>query len=102
MKSIKLKETELNSIIKTIIDAFELGLYPQTRVLCEPNLGKRNLYPQISKKENYKDIDIKVRTDLIAYANGKNNIFYISNLLNVPLSKICKEYRLLKSKKVLK
>ena len=43
-------------IIKTIIDAFELGLYPQTRVLCEPNLGKRNLYPQISKKENYKDI----------------------------------------------
>ena len=89
-------------IIKTIIDAFELGLYPQTRVLCEPNLGKRNLYPQISKKENYKDIDIKVRTDLIAYANGKNNIFYISNLLNVPLSKICKEYRLLKSKKVLK
>ena len=89
-------------VVKTIIDAFELGLYPHTRVLCEPNLGKRNLYPQISKKENYKDEDIKVRTDLIAYANGKNNIFYISNLLNVPLSKICKEYSLLKSKKVLK
>ena len=89
-------------VVKTIIDAFELGLYPHTRVLCEPNLGKRNLYPQISKKENYKDGDIKVRTDLIAYANGKNNIFYISNLLNVPLSKICKEYSLLKSKKVLK
>ena len=28
--------------------------------------------------------------------------FYISNLLNVPLNKICKEYSLLKSKKVLK
>jgi len=89
-------------VIKTIIDAFELGLYPQTRVFCEPNLGKRNLYPQISKKENYKNPDIKVRTNLIAYANGKNNIFYISNLLNVPLNKICKEYSLLKSKKVLK
>ena len=66
-------------VVKTIIDSFELGLYPHTRVLCEPNLGKRNLYPHISKKESYKDEDIKVRTDLIAYANGKNNIFYISN-----------------------
>ena len=89
-------------VMKSIIDAFELGLYPQTKVFCEPNLGKRNLYPLISKKENYKDEEIKIRTNLIAYANGKNNIFNISNLINVPLSKICKEYSLLKSKKVLK
>ena len=32
-------------VVKTIIDAFELGIYPQTKVLCEPNLGKRNIYP---------------------------------------------------------
>ena len=57
-------------------------------------------HPKMTK--NYNNKDIKLRTDLIAYANGKNNIFYISNLLNVPLSKICKEYSLLKSKKVLK
>jgi aminopeptidase-like protein len=89
-------------VMKSIIDAFELGLYPQTKVFCEPNLGKRNLYPLISKKEWYKDEEIKIRTNLISYANGKNNIFNISNLINVPLSKICKEYSLLKSKKVLK
>ena len=89
-------------VMKSIIDAFELGLYPQTQVFCQPNLGKRNLYPLISKKENYKDEEIKIRKNLIAYANGKNNIFNISNLINVSLSKICKEYSLLKSKKVLK
>ena len=90
------------NVVKKIIDAIELELYPKTTMFGEPNLGKRNLYPLISKKENYKDEEIKIRTDLIAYANGKNNIFNISNLINVPLSKICKEYSLLKSKKVLK
>ena len=89
-------------MIKSIIDAFELGLYPQTKVFCEPNLGKRNLYPQISKKENYKNKEILIRSDLIAYSNGKNNIFKISNLLNTPLNTICREYTLLKAKKILK
>ena len=29
-----------------IIDAFELGLYPKIKVICEPQLGKRGLYPR--------------------------------------------------------
>ena len=56
--------------------------------------GNKMVFSGMRKQED--------RNDLIAYANGKNNIFNISNLINVPLSKICKEYSLLKSKKVLK
>ena len=35
------------NVIKNIIDCIELSLYPKNRFLCEPNLGKRNLYPTL-------------------------------------------------------
>ena len=42
-----------------------------------------------------------LRLNLIAYANGKNNIFKISKLLNLNLSKVLQEYMLLKKEKIL-
>ena len=87
-------------IMKNIIDAFELGIYPKTKINCEPNLGKRNLYPTISQKGIYGD-EITLRSNLIAYANGKNSIFKISNLLNINLKKVCEEYQILRSNKIL-
>ena len=63
-------------------------------------MGKRNLYPNISKKNNYDDI-LKLRLDLIAYADGKKNIFEIAKILNKPLSEINNECELLNKKKIL-
>ena len=37
-------------VLKNIVDAFELGLFPKTKFLGEPQLGKRNLYPTLSQK----------------------------------------------------
>ena len=85
---------------KDIIDAFETGLYPKTKILCEPNLGKRNLYPTISQKGSYNN-ELVMRMDLIALSNGKNSIFKISKLLNKNLNTVCREYKLLKSKGIL-
>ena len=36
-------------VLKNIVDAFELGLYPKLVTKCEPQLGKRDLYPTISQ-----------------------------------------------------
>ena len=88
------------NVMKKIIDAMELGLYPKTNVIGEPNLSKRDLYPTISQKGNYSNV--KLRMNLIAHSDGKTNIFKIASLLNEPLDKLCEEYNLLKSKKVLK
>ena len=87
-------------VFKDIIDAFETGLYPKTKILCEPNLGKRNLYPTISQKGSYNN-ELVMRMDLIALSNGKNSIFKISKLLNKNLNTVCREYKLLKSKGIL-
>ena len=87
-------------VMKKIIDATELGLYPKANMFGEPNLGKRGLYPTLSQKGKYGDIQL--RMNLIALSDGVTNIFKIAKLLNKPLDKLCKEYILLKSKKVLK
>ncbi len=88
------------NVFKDIIDAFEIDLYPKTKINCEPNLGSRNLYPTLSQKGIY-DNEIKNRMNLIAYASGQNDIFKISNLLNQSLDETCKELKILKSKNIL-
>ena len=88
------------NVFKNIVDAMEIGLYPKTKINCEPNLGKRHLYPTLSQKGIYNS-EIKNRMNLIAYSNGSNDIFKISNLLNENLETICKEYKILQSKNIL-
>ena len=87
-------------VLKNIIIALELGLYPKTKILCEPNMGKRGLYPLISKKNTHND-ELKLRMDLISYSDGMRNIFEISNLIKQPLSEIIKEYKSLKDHKII-
>ena len=87
-------------VLKNIVDAFELCLYPKTKILCEPNLGKRNLYPTIVKKGVYTE-EVFLRRDLITYSDGKTNIFKISKIIKRPLKKIINEYILLKKNKIL-
>jgi len=87
-------------VIKKIIDCIEMELYPKTNILAEPNLGKRGLYPTLSQKGNHNSVQI--RMGLISQADGDTNIFKISQLLKKPLKLICNEYKLLKSKKILK
>lgn len=51
--------------------------------LGEPQLGKRGLYPTISKKSKNKEV--KTIIDFIAYADGNNDLIDISNKINVPV-----------------
>ena len=88
------------NVVKKIIDAIELELYPKTTMFGEPNLGKRGLYSTLSQKGKYDNT--RLRMNLIAQSDGMTNIFKIAKLLKEPLDKLCNEYSLLKSKKVLK
>lgn len=63
------------------IQAMEYNKKYEVTVLGEPQLGKRGLYPTISKKDAYDDI-LAMR-DFIAYADGKNDLFDISNIIGV-------------------
>lgn len=86
-------------LIKKIIDEIENSTFPQVKVFCEPNLGKRNLYPTLSQKGSYNNVQL--RMDLLAYADGSKSLEYISTLVKKPLIKLIKEYKLLKSRGLL-
>lgn len=58
----------------------------QEKCLCEPQLGKYGLYPTLSRKENYNKTN--AITDFIAYADGKNDLFDISNLIHIPVDEL--------------
>lgn len=66
-----------------IIYALENNFYYQVTCLGEPQLGKRGLYPNVSKKGSYDSI--KAMVDFIAYADGKHDIIEISEIINVPI-----------------
>lgn len=69
---------------KKIIDALENNFYINYKILCEPNLGKRGLYPKISKKNNYND-EIKNIRDILSWADGKTTLIDIAEMINVPI-----------------
>ncbi len=73
-------------ICRKIIKALESNYYYKTKVLCEPQLGKRGLYPTISRKGSTSDI--KSTMDFLAYTDGKNDLIDISNIINVSIEKL--------------
>ena len=85
-------------VLKTIIDAFEEGLYPKLLTYGEPQLGRRNLYPNLSKSEKINSV--KLRMDFMAYCDGKTNIFDICKIINCDLYSLLKEYKLLKKENI--
>lgn len=73
-------------VMTQVIQALEYNGYYKTTVLGEPQLGKRGLYPNISQKGSYDEVTAMV--DLIAYADGKNDLIDISNRIGVPISRL--------------
>ncbi len=68
------------------IQAMEHNRKYKVTVLCEPQLGKRGLYPTISQKGSYDEV--AAMTNFIAYADGKNDLFDISDRIGVPMHKL--------------
>lgn len=74
-------EGALNGMIK-VIEVLEHDYKYQIQVLCEPQLGKRNLYPTLSCKGSY--ASIQTMTNFIAYADGTQSLLDISERIFVP------------------
>lgn len=73
-------------VMVEVLNALEHNEIYKMSVLCEPQLGKRGLYPTISQKESYDEV--RALTDFIAYANGKNDLLNIGEIIDVPFYKL--------------
>ena len=86
-------------VLISLIDAFEIGIYPKSLIMCEPQLGKRGPYPNISKK--YKVHPAKLRADFLAYCDGQRTIFEICKKINCDLSSLIEESKILRDEKLI-
>ncbi|WP_320664854.1 DUF4910 domain-containing protein [Prochlorococcus sp. MIT 1223] len=86
-------------VMKSIINSFELGIYPKVKVLGEPQLGKRNLYPNISNM--HKDLHpVIAMKNVFTYCDSSHNIFEISEKVNMNLNNVLENLKVLNHHKL--
>ena len=61
--------------------------------MCEPQMGKRGLYPTLSTKNENKLT--RSYMDFLQYADGTNSLEKISNLIKLDLKSVRKIYQIL-------
>ena len=72
--------------VKQTLTIIERNIKPRCRIICEPQLGKRGLYPTKSDKKNYNDVqDI---LNIISYCDGKNDTIDIANKCKIPFTDV--------------
>lgn len=73
-------------VMTQVINALEHNYNYKIKTLCEPQLGKRGLFPDLSRKGMYNPL--MTLRNLIAYADGTNDLIEISEIIGVPVSEI--------------
>lgn len=73
-------------VYKQMLMAIEHNAFYRIKCLCEPQLGKRGLYPTVSQKGSY--YGIRSLVDFIAYADGKHDLLEISETIGVPVKEL--------------
>ncbi len=77
--------------VKNILVILENNFKYKSKLKCEPLMSSRNLYPQISSRKNSPlsaGNKFKNYLDFIAFADGKNDLIDISNIMNVSAFKL--------------
>ena len=73
-------------IMQKLIRLIENNKTYRVNCLCEPQLGKRGLYPTISTKDTF--AQVKDLRNFIAYADGKHDLMAISDKIEVDPEKL--------------
>tara|TARA_B100000029_G_C17609724_1_gene969034 strand:- start:17475 stop:18770 length:1296 start_codon:yes stop_codon:yes gene_type:complete len=71
-----------NAIYKAL-ESIEKNCYPNVKVLGEPMLSKRGLYPETSTLDSQQAVQILM--DFISYCDGKKDMIEIAELVGVPI-----------------
>lgn len=66
--------------IRRTIEVIEANKIYKAKVLCEPQLGKRGLYPTLSTRESRKIVDMMV--NVLAYADGIHDLLAVADRIN--------------------
>ena len=77
--------------LRKAIEAIEFNCRPRVTVLCEPQLGKRGLYPTLSTKTSSQSV--RAMMDLIAYSDGTRSLLDIAEIIGAPMWELAPIYQ---------
>ncbi len=69
-------------VIRLAIEILENNTTFKTKMICEPQLGKRGLYPTLSTKKS--NAQVRQMMNLISYSDGNHSLLEIAELINEP------------------
>jgi aminopeptidase-like protein len=75
------------SILRRCLEILEENRCYRATVLCEPHLGKRNLYPPLSRYGSYDD-DTRLLKDVVAYCDGNHDLISVADRIRRPATEV--------------
>ncbi|MGA9444935.1 MAG: DUF4910 domain-containing protein [Candidatus Sulfotelmatobacter sp.] len=70
-------------VYRRILECLESNCYPKVTVLCEPQLGKKGLYPTLSTRNSA--TQVRTMMNLIAYSDGSLSLVQIAEQIRQPM-----------------
>jgi len=69
--------------LQRALECMEHDVVPKCTITCEPQLGKRGLYPTLSTRESA--YQVRTLTNLLAYADGHTSLLDVAERIKMPL-----------------
>jgi aminopeptidase-like protein len=87
-------------VLTNCIECIENNKTYKTTVLCEPQMGRRNLRPTLGASTSIA-VDVKLMSDILVYADGKHDLLSMANKLDVSMFKVLENVETLVKEKLL-
>jgi aminopeptidase-like protein len=91
---------ESYSFFVELVNQIEVNRLPKSRVLCEPNMGKRGLYSTLSTSNSYRK-STKELMDFLSLLDGQHTLFEISERLKIGIDKLQMLVKILETKNLI-
>ena len=85
--------------LKRALEVLEKNEKLQVNVLCEPQMGRRGLYPTLSTKNSSEHV--RVMMDLLSYCDSKHSVLDIAEIIDVPCWELFELIDMLKENELL-
>ncbi len=86
-------------ISKSAILILDKKIFPKYKLLCEPHMVKRKIFPTLSNK-NSKTKLMRNYLNFLQFSDGNHSLQQISKILNISLIKTTQIFKFLKKKKL--
>ena len=87
-------------VLISCIECIESNKIYKATVLCEPQMGRRDLRPTLGASTSIA-VDVKLMSDILVYADGTHDLLSMANKFEVTIHKVLESVNILLDKKLI-